>query len=136
MFLLRMWELGEGGRGGMRVTVLCAGVEVEGVSFAAPAPARVCVGCVVWWWRDQGGWRFEFVKLFSVLTTVFCEPEGAVTVTFCHFCRLFTGGVACQFSHDQHRKAFNCLKRGCERVEGATVNHSLLATHTVVHSCC
>jgi len=23
-------------------------------------------------------------------------------------------GVACQFSHDQHRKAFNSLKRGSE----------------------
>ena len=73
------------------------------------------------------GCRFEFVKLFSVPTTVFfslLELLQSQSQTFC--------GVACQFSHDQHRKAFNSLKRGCERVEGAQSTTVLLAAQTVV----
>ena len=74
------------------------------VGTASFAFLRVCVSsvCVVSLVCDQGGWRFEFVKLFSVLTTFFLPAYRSCYshVTFADFSR-FHLGVACQFSHDQ-----------------------------------
>ncbi len=44
MFFAVYVGVGEGGRGGMRVTVLCAGVEVEGVNRFLRS-TRTCARC-------------------------------------------------------------------------------------------
>ncbi len=73
---------------------------------------RVCVCRLVWLGQSgvhcpQRGWGLFVEACFGSNHSLFRAYRSCYTLTL-------DRGVACQFSNDQHRKAFNSLKRGSE----------------------